>query len=961
MPFQPTMIFAAGYPSASSGVLQGVQTNLPVVVTFQGGSTAPVGAVTVVNQETAVIHEPFQLSNGNKINATTITADLTFDWARYNALADGAKRALLQQFAAGARLSLDIAIQGVTGDQTLPIELRILKTTDYLIDPAGPVFAQPAHSSATANPNLVVPAGDAIGNYSYSTPTGALGAGALASNNNGRITATAATAPASVDNQQLRIQATAVPSVNGSGGAATVTAFGDLTMDLHLPTEVVVQLDRSGSMNAISTGTTTKWDAAKEAANLFSQLYGSAIPNLSGPSSTVLNAKKIKLGRFTFPGFPGSFSMTYTPVMGFDNASTMPSIPGAETAGGGTPIGQALTDSNDNFETSGTTGWRRRHIVLLTDGMHNSGSPDLTAPATGVPIPAAAGGVVIHAISYALAGETAITTLDALSGAHGGLLLGSESDEFELDPEKLRDKFIDILATIIPIDRVGSLDAPSASLPVEDGVDRAIFVAPGEGGLSVTPPGGAPIPTTDTGNGLSWVVVDAPRAGLNWTLNPPGIAIFDLALKLRCSLQANGVGQPVKVRAELDFHGRPVSGANIRVAVRRPGESAGEVITAFVRGGGLFTVLRNTSLTGVAPVSVDQAGATRGKAIPAATAAVGFDVHKNGDTQSLRRTLLDAAEKARSQTLQKASDDLTLTELEPGLYEAVLSAGFTQEDGLYTFEFHAEGNTPSGNAFRRDQNRCSTLAPIPSPANSLSALQQVAATDGGTTWTATIFPRTATDRAVGPGLGYMLGFAWVDPSVRKELGPVVTVDNLDGSYSATVTLPTGHKFPALGLYATGVRGVEQAPPAIVTDKSEDASFVSITLDRIRILDPKDHCLKGKGELAFDVVVAPDGSPSRAVRTRVPERGVLKLGADETVEPGLKIYEGYIEPGALLSVTIGGTEFDWFLFFKREEKLARYHRTLEPKPGVHKFEPGDESQDPEALSEWQVWYTVEVEA
>ncbi|HEU5073549.1 MAG TPA: hypothetical protein VFU02_05240 [Polyangiaceae bacterium] len=335
-------------------------------------------------------------------------------------------------------------------------------------------------------------------------------------------------------------------------------------------------------------------------------------------------------------------------------------------------------------------------------------------------------------------------------------------------------------------------------------------------------------------------------------------------------------------------------------------------------------------------------------------------MHKNGDTESLRRTLLDAAEKSRGLTLAKASDDLTLTEVAPGVYEAVLAPAFTQEDGLYTFEFHAEGSTPSGNPFVRDQSRCSTLAPIPSPLHSLSALEQIAVTDGGVTWNATVFPRTATDRALGPGLGYMLEFAWVEAATRKELGPVITVDNLDGSYSASVTLPRGHKFPGLGLYATAVRDSDDSHPVIVTDKSEDANFVSITLDRIRILDAKDHCLNGKGELSFDVVVAPGGSPNRAVRTRVPERGVLKLGADDFVEPGLKIYEGFIEPGALVSVTIGGTEFDWFLFFKRKEALARYHRTLEPKPGVHKFAPGDESQDPESLGDWQVWYTVEVE-
>jgi len=781
VPFLPSMIFAAGYPAATTGVLHGVQTNLPIVVTFQGASRAPIGPVTVANREVAVTHEPFQLSNGNKIGTSTITADLTFDWTRYNGLSDSAKRALLLAFAAGDRLRLAIAVQGVTGSQTLPIELRILKTTDYLIDPGASVFAHPAHSPATANPNLVVPAADAITNYAYSTPGGTLGAGNLASNAHGRLTVTAAAAPGNSSNRQLRIQATAVPSVNGLGAAVTLNATGDLTANLQLPTEVVVQLDRSGSMNA----------------------------------------------------------------------------------------------TNDTDTATDSTGWRRRQIVLLTDGMHDNGSTNST-------------------------------------------------------------------------------------ILVDDGVDRVIFLAPGGGGLTVTPPAGSPSITTGISNGISWAAVDAPRQGA-WTLAPAGMAVFDSALRLRCSLAPHGVGEPVTLRAKLDCQGQPVSGATIHVRVRRPAESAGEVITAFVRAGGLFSMLRNTALASVASSSVDVPGAARhGKPIAAATAAAGFDVHDNGDTQSLRRRVLEAAEEARGFELEKASGHLSLSELAPGVYEAVLLPSFTQEDGLYSFEFHAEGTTPRGAAFARDQSRDATLAPIPSPQHSQMVLEMLGVADRGVTWSATVFPRTATDRALGPGLGYMLGFAWVDEAVRKELGPVVTIDNLDGSYSATVRLPKGHKFPGLGLYTSGVRGSDSVGPVIVTDKSEDARFVTITLDRIRIIDPQDHCLRGKGELSFDVVVAPGGSPSRAVRTRVPPRGVFNLGANDCVEPGLEIYEGFVEPGSVIGVTLGGTEFDWFRYFKREEPRVRYHRMLRPEPGTHSFAPGDERHEPDSLSDWQIWYTLEVE-
>jgi hypothetical protein len=72
-----------------------------------------------------------------------------------------------------------------------------------------------------------------------------------------------------------------------------------------------------------------------------------------------------------------------------------------------------------------------------------------------------------------------------------------------------------------------------------------------------------------------------------------------------------------------------------------------------------------------------------------------------------------------------------------------------------------------------------------------------------------------------------------------------------------------------------------------------------------------------------------------------------------------LYEGLVEAGASLSIAIGGTEFDWILFFKRKEKLARYHRRVKLEKGRHKFAPTDEPHDPESLRDWRVWYTVEV--
>jgi hypothetical protein len=95
-----------------------------------------------------------------------------------------------------------------------------------------------------------------------------------------------------------------------------------------------------------------------------------------------------------------------------------------------------------------------------------------------------------------------------------------------------------------------------------------------------------------------------------------------------------------------------------------------------------------------------------------------------------------------------------------------------------------------------------------------------------------------------------------------------------------------------------------------------------------------------------------------VRRRLPDSGVLKVTSGQRVEVGQLIYDGLVEAGASLAITLGGKEIDAFLFFRREEKLARYHRVL-PLKSAH-VKPGDEANDPESLSDWKVWYTVEVE-
>ncbi len=199
-------------------------------------------------------------------------------------------------------------------------------------------------------------------------------------------------------------------------------------------------------------------------------------------------------------------------------------------------------------------------------------------------------------------------------------------------------------------------------------------------------------------------------------------------------------------------------------------------------------------------------------------------------------------------------------------------------------------------------------------------------------------------------------YQYVDPNARKELPPIVTIDRLDGTYAAHIELDEKRTLPAIALHY--LPAGPKVAPLVVRDQHA-ARRVKVTLDKIQVLDDKDPCLMGKGELEFDAIVAPNSNPHRAVRTRIPTLGVLELSSGSAQEVRQVIFEGLVEQDATLSVTVGGKELDWLLFFEREEELARYHRTLALTPGRHTLSPDDEKNDPEALADWKLWYTVEV--
>lgn len=872
-----------------------------------------------------------------------------------------ASATVMTHFLAGGQVQFDITYD-TAASATLSIDIRAFKTTSFLLNAnVGEVAHYPGVALGTANLGLAngetlaasytFQAADAF-NASL-TPSGAFSATLTPSGAQGNLAFPAAgAAPADVTTQTLLMK------VTHSSGAASL-----LPLDVHVPTDFIVLLDQSGSMGAVVSGSTSKWDAAVAASDLFTKLYGDLIQKLTvpggaaggGAGNTLAERNQVSIGRFTWDG-----TTVQVPLTGFVTSNNQPTV-GSFSPGGGTPIGQALAASASHFTANK---WRRRHILLLTDGADNAGTPRLnTLSSTDLPTLAdsVTAGCVVHVVSYALTGDTQVVALSSFAASHGGQYQDAAADG--LNPDHLKAMFLSILADVLPVNSTVVLPVPSTvpnpAIPVEEGIERAVFVATrantsasplhlttsGTGGAAVTDDLQAGSSTPDQ---FCWTAVDGPAAG-TWTAGgtaPSGAAVYglyDLALRMRCGVQAQGLGQPIKVWAELRYRGEPVSGADIRVGTRAPAESLGELLTNFAQQGGLGKAFQRGWLNrDVFSSLVDKPR----------------DVKGSADTRSIQRLLLEAAERTRNMDFSFAGWGTPLNEAAPGRYETSITA--TQSENAYNFYFRADGFSPDGHHFARDHRLSAVLAPEPNQENSDAALVSAPPVGGKVSWTATVFPRTVVNKPVGPGLANSyLNFVYLDPADRKKLAPLVTRDHLDGSYSTTFVLAEHEKVPPFGLYG-GPLAPEQPAKGAVVVKPRHGKIrrVKVTLNRIQVLNDHDGIFTGRGELAFDAVVAPNANPHRAVRTRVPEQGLLKLASGDARDLKVVLYEGFVEADAKLAVTIGGSEFDYFLFFQRREKLARYHRLLPLKSGH--LAPDDEPNDPESLSDWKVWYTVEVE-
>lgn len=996
MTWDEGLLFVHANNNGSERRIRAVQINSAEVQQISGDTLA---------EATDALGAPIWVINSITLNGVSLTVPLagvfearpnvsgdvngsvSLNLSALGALDPALRNQVIDAFILGRTVVLGIGSDGP--DDPLTIRLRALKSTDFLVgtDASSPFRARVVFALGVSGNNIegsVTTAGLTLSGGSFNASVNL-------------------TAEGHLDLPNGSTEGPPLPDASGSLvlelTEPTSGKTSHMAVDVHVPTELLILLDRSGSMNAYASAAgISKWSAATAVSNLFTVLCERLIPNrqtAGGSPVSIASTVGIKFGSFSSTGSAEVASFAPTMAGDFDAVEPPPSAP-SPIISGGTPIGEALVESAAHFNVGNK--WARRLILLLTDGQSNTGTPPLASLSTTDLVPLSvnsANGIILHTLSYAKPEETDASGLAALAAARNGAFQATTGLGFDgLALDALLSAYLPFLQQVLPAEYDSYMTTSSAKgQAAEPGLDRLVLVTrytPGAGTLvAARNPSFAPVAVaaSEEVSGFRLATIENPEPGVEYgfaiddgglTALPNDVEVhefYDLSIRSQFGIDATDAGKPARLWAKLTYNGRPIEGASVRAAIGIPEESVGALTTRFVRSGAYPRAIRqkvidpqalyasviatNLSLQTLKRVSVSNSAAAQPLShanfnVAATTGSIDVSTKGGVDLQAVRGQLLRGLEEERGLDFQYDRRAIELEDKGQGLYEYVLSSEQTQNAGVYTVSFQADGQV-STYSFSRKIQRSKVLDEAPSQGDSIVSVEKDVAQ--ANTWNINVYPVSVQGKPMGPGLAHVASFQYVEKSARndKKRPQLVTQDNLDGSYSTRVEVPEG-KLPEVALF---FGNPDAGAPAVVARPSAKVRKVRVMLEKVQVLDDKDPCLKGKGELTFATSVAPNGSPARTTRTQIPDSGNLELSSGDTVEINKVIFEGQVEEGAELVVSMTGTELDWPSCLDPNDELARYIRRIPIPAKTTKFTPDDEPNDPEALADWKVWYTVEV--
>jgi trypsin-like peptidase/von Willebrand factor type A domain-containing protein len=537
--------------------------------------------------------------------------------------------------------------------------------------------------------------------------------------------------------------------------------------------DVMIVLDRSGSMSVDGGSGRPKIQEARDAASLFVELVRAGTGNRVGMVSFSTTASS-----------PVDFALAAVTAA---NKTALIGPPpyaggkvGAVAPGGSTTIGGGLKAGGQQLTPAGSN---PRSILLLTDGLQNT--PPMIDDA---PVQAAISGIDINAIGYGTAANLDGTLLSALAGAHSGQYVRAD-DNLQLEKyfaQAFGNIFEAGLLTdpefVLPQDQQNAADVPF-SVCEEETITAIVGWDNPDGTLIIelTTPLGAAVTSasagveTATGNTWAFLRVPLPQSGERdgtWKVRifrPGGGGEFPPpAPRLRyfVNVVAGGGARLVRVAD----NGRYYTGDHINPLVLLRYENGGTPNNAKVR----VVVTRPTVSVGTT--------LSQSKLGPATTI--------NADTIPPRQATLMALEaKTGRPVVSYAEQTLDLGDDASnarGVFEAAGLFGKPIKDlllieGNYTFRFQASYGV--GCTSTRELLWSLHVEVGVDPGRTTVTTTLTGTTSGGErTGTVTIVPRDVYGNNLGPGKGDGLTVSGTPGTTVT--GPVT--DNGDGSYTVPI-------------------------------------------------------------------------------------------------------------------------------------------------------------------------------
>ncbi len=546
----------------------------------------------------------------------------------------------------------------------------------------------------------------------------------------------------------LVINQDTIPGLGAWPGTVTADPLSWANLITRAPIDFVLLIDQSGSMS-----TDDKWDSAKQAGNNFrsvlSQLHDTDLSSEYSALGVAGGGDRLGLATFS-SSLSGNAdvnsALTSVDATASDYTGVLPDSPG-----GGTPMADGVNQTITMFGGASNLGdsaladpnlVRQKIVMMLSDGRHNTPSSTMDFDNAGgafdfdylpvTPNCDTAGAVDslvrVNTVAVGTNGSTDPAKLSGISDCFSGSQLTNIYTSIgatgpALTAELSRFYF----ETIYPYYHLNMITDTGSNFSLQAGERKLLLFAFWADTASVTslsitqPDTSVANGTCPAGLGYCYLLIDNPEPGEYSNYSAPGAvangqyALLDLHVEARFSMdnQPHGTSSTITLKARLREGGKAITGADVRVNVRRPEEGFGTFASTHSINGcaDLRPTLPGVDIIGGSADNIRlSAAATAGQRIVFASPNLNLQpVVQNGDTNppafALMDRLLEACGKRDLDTAQDSGlqllDDGTNGDetADDGIYTLVYEN--TEIEGSYIFRFSAQGSSSVGVPFTR--------------------------------------------------------------------------------------------------------------------------------------------------------------------------------------------------------------------------------------------------------------------